>query len=98
MLFVLRIFREPATVSLVYLAGVAILGTLCFWLYEFTISHGVDSLRAPALPGSRVASRVERERLTWSHQAPINFGPIGPPVDGNIRASVIRCLPGPPTR
>jgi hypothetical protein len=54
---------------------------LCFQLCELAASRVIESLRAPTLPGSRVASRVERERLTWSHQAPINFGPIGPPVE-----------------
>ncbi len=67
-------------VGLIYLAGAAILGTLGFWLCKFAISHGVENLRAPALPGSHVASRVDRHRLAWSHQAPIISGPIGPPV------------------
>jgi hypothetical protein len=76
----LRIFREPVTFGLIYVAGAAILGLLCFKLCEFAVSRVVENLRAPSLSGSRVASRVDRYQLASSHQAPIISGPIGPPV------------------
>ena len=97
MFFVLRICREPVTVGLIYVAGAAILGLLCFKLCEFAASRVVENLRAPTLPGSRVASRVERHRPAWSLQAPTITGPIGPPVEATSEpltsvASLVRQL------